>query len=320
MTIARVIALATLVLASSAMGRQPADAASEDRPIEATSLLGEPLRRPATDDAQLATLEKNLADAQAALEKSPDDEMAWIWVGRRLAYLGRYREAIDLYTKAIEKFPESYKLRRHRGHRYITIREFAKAETELDWASKLAADHPDEIEPDGIPNERNQPRSTTDSNIWYHLALARYLQGRFREAGDTFERCLRYARNDDMIVATRYWLFLSRQRDGVEWDDLEQILLPIDADMDIVENHAYQRLLLLFKGQLLEEDLMDGLEPGGVEFSTIAYGVARDRALEGDERGCHELLEKIVADDTWPAFGHIAAEADLAREREETKP
>ncbi len=229
------------------------------------------------------------------------------------AYLGQYREAIEHYTEALEKFPDSYKLLRHRGHRYITIREFEKAEADLWRAAQLAAPHPDAPEPDGIPNERNEPRSTTNSNIWYHLALSRYLQGEYAEAAHAWEWCLRFSKNDDMIVSARYWLFLSRLREGREWDELEQILLPIDEDMDIVENHGYHRLLLLFLGQRLEEDLMEGLEPGGVEHATIAYGVARARALEGDEAGCRELLAEIVEGEMWPAFGHIAADADLAK-------
>lgn len=317
---ARATALAVLALALPALAQEPATASPDDRPIEASSLLGEPLRRPALTDEQRATLEKNLADAEATLEANPDDEDAWIWVGRRLAYLGRYREAIDHYTRALDKFPTSYKLLRHRGHRYITVRDFAGAEADLVRAGQLAADRPDEVEPDGIPNERNDPRTTTGSNIWYHLGLALYLQGRFREAGDALDVCSRLARNHDSICAARYWLLLSRLREGEAWDRAEGIVRPINAGMDIVENHAYHRLLLLFKGEFLEEDLMAGLEPGSVEFSTIAYGVARHRAFEGDERGCRELLEKIVADDMWPAFGHIAAEADLARMRAESTP
>ncbi len=309
----RIACFALLTAATLGAAQPDAPPPDADRPVEATSLLGEPLHRPALTDAARGTLEANLAVARAELEANPDDEMAWIWVGRRLAYLGRYNDAIEHYTKALEKFPNSHKLYRHRGHRYITVRALEKAEADLEHAAMLAENHPDQIEPDGIPNVRNQPRSTTGSNIWYHLALVRYLRGEFREAGDRFETCLRFSRNHDMIVSTRYWIFLSRLREGRGWDDLEPILRPIDAEMDVIENHAYHRLLLLFLGQLLEEDLMEGLEPGGVEYATIAYGVARVRALEGDERGCRELLEEIVKDEMWPAFGHIAAEADLAR-------
>ena len=44
---------------------------------------------------------------------------------------------------------------------------------------KLVAAKPDEVEPDGAPNARGIPRSTLQSNIWYHLGLAQYLAGDF---------------------------------------------------------------------------------------------------------------------------------------------
>jgi tetratricopeptide (TPR) repeat protein len=57
-----------------------------------------------------------------------------IWLGRRLAYLGRYRDAIDALTKGIAKHPTEARLYRHRGHRHITIRKFALAIADGDRA------------------------------------------------------------------------------------------------------------------------------------------------------------------------------------------
>ena len=51
---------------------------------------------------------------------------------------------------------------------------------DLRRASQLVAGKPDEVEPDGAPNKAGIPRSTLQSNIWYHLGLAQYLRGDFR--------------------------------------------------------------------------------------------------------------------------------------------
>ena len=65
---------------------------------EATSLLGKPLvPAPIAAEAR-QTLEKNLEQAEIVYGGNPDDPDATIWLGRRLAYLGRYRDAIETYS------------------------------------------------------------------------------------------------------------------------------------------------------------------------------------------------------------------------------
>ncbi len=64
---------------------------------EATSLLGEPLYAPRLDARTEAARRRDLAEAKSRLQQDPADEVAWVWVGRRLAYLGRYRESIAFY-------------------------------------------------------------------------------------------------------------------------------------------------------------------------------------------------------------------------------
>ncbi|HEX7807541.1 MAG TPA: hypothetical protein VF608_02410, partial [Thermoanaerobaculia bacterium] len=44
-----------------------------------------------------AQREKDLATARAAYEKNPNDADAIIWLGRRTAYLGDYKGAIEIF-------------------------------------------------------------------------------------------------------------------------------------------------------------------------------------------------------------------------------
>lgn len=71
-------------------------------------------------------VEKNYEQAKKNFDADPNEENT-IWLGRRTVYLGKYREAIEIYTQGLKKFPHSYKLYRHRGHRYITTRKFKTA-------------------------------------------------------------------------------------------------------------------------------------------------------------------------------------------------
>ena len=135
--------------------------------VEAISFLGDTLRTlPLSPDTR-SRYERQLADARAAYDHTPTNADSIIWLGRRLAYLGRNRDAIDVYTRGIALYPTNPWLYRHRGHRYITVRELDHAIADLERAAALVAGKPDEIEPDGQPNARNMPIGTLHSNIDY---------------------------------------------------------------------------------------------------------------------------------------------------------
>ena len=279
---------------------------------EATSLLGKPLHpAPISADAR-KTLEANLKAAEGEYRKNPDDPDAAIWIGRRVAYLGRYREAIDHFSAGITKHPGDPRMYRHRGHRYITVREFPKAIADFSRAAELVAGKPDQIEPDGQPNARNIPTSTLNSNIYYHLALAYYVSGDTARAADAWRRCLEFSKNADMQVATTYWYYLALSRLG-KTAEAAALLAPITPDMDIIENGSYHKLLRMFKGELTPASLLAA--GAGLDAVTTRYGVAAWHLANGRTTEGTTLLREIVDGypQQWPAFGYVAAEADLAR-------
>ena len=234
----RVACLALVVLCwTPAIGQQP----------ETLSLLGKPLVPPSISPDRRRALEADLAAARAAYDKSPEDVDGAIWLGRRTAYLGRFGEAIEIYTRAIETHPDDPRLYRHRGHRYITLRKFDLAIKDFHRAADLVDGKPDQVEPDGQPNARNIPTSTLNSNIYYHLGLAYYLKGEFADARAAYQKCLEFSKNPDMLVATTNWLYMTLQRLGLK-DDAQRALQPITPGMDVIENDAYYRLLMAFKG------------------------------------------------------------------------
>jgi tetratricopeptide (TPR) repeat protein len=305
------VALLAACAAVDENGRTASSGAPETR-----SLAGEPLHRPELAPERRAELERDLADARAALEADPTDEDALVWVGRRLAYLGRYRDAVEHSTAALAIHPDSAELLRHRGHRWLTLRELERAESDLERAAELCAGRPDELEPDGAPNAAGVPRSTLQTNVWYHLALARYVRGDFEGALPAWSRCAELSTNDDMLCAATYWLVLTLLRLD-RAGEARLALEPIREDMEILENHAYHALLLLFRGERTPEQVLGGRADDeslpGLELATRGYGVARWLAAQDREDEAHRLLERVVAETAWPAFGHLAAEAGLAR-------
>ncbi|HEV8612276.1 MAG TPA: hypothetical protein VGQ73_02125 [Gemmatimonadales bacterium] len=306
-----------VVLATSLLVWTPGAAQPSLPPgAEARSLLGQPLAPPALPEATRKTYEARLAEAQRAYKHTPNDADSIIWLGRRTAYLGRYREAIGIFGEGIEKHPRDARMYRHRGHRFITIRELDKAIADLQVADSLEWGKPDTVEPDGLPNARGIPTSTLQSNIRYHMGLAYYLKGDFAQAEAIFAWDVMAADasgNADMLVASTHWLYMSRRRLGRN-DAAEVALVPITADLPVIENGSYHRLLLMYKGELSPDSLLaPGM--GSVEDVTLAYGVGNWHFYNGREAEGLAIFRKILGSPQWAAFGYLAAEAEVARKR-----
>jgi tetratricopeptide (TPR) repeat protein len=304
--------LVSLALASVALSAQTGNP-------EATSVFGKPLYPMELTVEQRKPLEANLAEAEAQLAKAPNDEEKIVWLGRRQAYVWRYRDAIATYSKGLALHPKSYKLYRHRGHRYITIREFDRAVSDFERAVVLIKGVPDEVEPDGAPNKYGKPRSTSHSNIWYHLGLAYYLKGDFTQALRAFQECMKFSANDDMRVATLDWLYMTYRRLG-RHGAAKQLLDQVQPQMEILENDSYHRRLLMYKGLVKPEELLDTRNADDLTIATQGYGVGNWYLVEGNRERAREIFEKVVAGRQWAAFGYVAAEVDLKRMREHPTP
>jgi len=278
---------------------------------EAMSLGGRPLVVPSSIPNK-AKLEADLAEAEKALAARPDDPEALIWVGRRYGYLWRFQDAIGTFTKGIERWPDNPKFYRHRGHRYITVRQFAKAQADFEKAAALSKGQRDEVEPDGAPNPSGQPRSTLQFNIWYHLGLARYLQGDYAGAYDAYVACMKVSGNDDSVAATSDWMWMTLMRLHRE-ADAARVLDRIQPKMDILENESYHRRLLMYKGLERPEALLDTAKADATTIATQGYGVGNYYFVKGDTAKARQVFERVVSGGGWNAFGFIAAEADLER-------
>ena len=278
---------------------------------EAMSLLGQPLFAPVIPDEARARMEEQLAEARANYERNPDDADAIIWLGRRLAYLGYYRDAIRVFGEGIRKHPDDARMYRHRGHRYITTRQMSRAVADLETAARLMADRPDQVEPDGQPNSYGIPTSTLKSNIWYHLALAHYLRHDFESALGAWRNAVDVADNDDMLVASADWLYMTLRRLGQE-EAAAAVLERITPDMRILENDAYHRRLLMYKGLIPPDSLMPVDTRDPVQIATYGYGIANWHLYNGDRYTAETLFRRILEGPNWAAFGYIAAEAEVA--------
>ncbi len=275
---------------------------------QGVSMLGAPLLAPTNVPS---ALKQKLAEAKTTYIAEPDNADAIIWYGRRMAYTGDYQEAIAIFSEGIEKHPTDARLYRHRGHRYISVREYDKAIADFTEAVRLIEGTPNAIEPDGMPNVKGIPVSSTHGNIWYHLGLAYYLKQDFDKALWAYEQALATSNSADNVVSTTHWLYMILLRLGRE-KDARDILNDISPNMPVIENFAYHQLCLFYKGDWSLEKLV-AENGGGPQGAGMAYGIANWHRYNGDRQTARKLLQEIIAkSDDWPAFGYIAAEADLA--------
>lgn len=275
----------------------------------AISLLGKPLYPPPPPRELLEKYTRH----RAAYAADPDDPMKLIWFGRFAAYCGKYAEALALYTRGIKEFPEDPRFYRHRGHRYITLRQFHRAIQDLEEAARLIAGTQNRIEPDGMPNARGIPVSTLHGNIWYHLGLAYYLTHDLENALRSFRNSLAASENDDNLVSSTHWIYMILRRLG-RTGEAESSLRPISRDLEIIENFAYHRICLFYRGIITREELTGGRDGEAASDDAINYALGNWDFYHGRREKAAEIFREILSHRQWASFGYIAAEADFDKE------
>lgn len=260
---------------------------------------------------------QKLATAKAGHEKDTTNAEAIIWYGRRTAYLGNYMEAITIFSKGISLHPHDARLYRHRGHRYITVRCFDKAIEDFKKATRLVKGQPDEIEPDGLPNAKNIPTSTLQSNIWYHLGLAYFVKGEYRKAGKAYKKCLGVSKNADMYAATANWMNIILRKSGKNKKAMD-LYYSIDLNAELLESRDYMNLLELYREKPPADRVhlhyaLSGNSGNTTSAASVNFGAGFYCLLKGNKEKAREYFEKAIATNQWASFGFIAAEAELAR-------
>ena len=243
---------------------------------------------------------------------NPKDPDALIWYGRRTAYMGNYEKAIEIFTMGIEKHPNDARMFRHRGHRYISTRQYDKAITDFEQAATLTQGQPDQVEPDGLPNKRNLPLSTLQGNIWYHLGLAYYLKNDMENALRAYSNRTVTERYDDNIVSGGHWLYMILSRMG-KTKEADDAIAKVTKEMDIIENSSYHTMCLFYKGLLQESELQAG-DPQSSSANVLSYGLGNWYLYKKqDTVQARKYYGQLLEHGNKYSFAYLAAEADWER-------
>jgi len=270
--------------------------------IETITLLGDTLR---STEIEKGKSFDQFKSAQITYFDNQNNAEALIWYGRRTAYMGYYKEAIKLFTLGIKTHPNDARFYRHRGHRYISTRQYDNAISDFEKAVQLIDQKKDQIEPDGLPNAKNIPLSTLHGNIWYHLGLAYYLKNDMNNALKAFNNRSVTHKYDDNIVSGGHWLYMIYRRLN-KIEESIAVVNEVYQNMDIIENMSYHQSCLFYKGVLKESEI--------VIDEVALYSLANWYVYEkNDTLKAKTYYQKLLSTGNPYSFAYIAGEADWVR-------
>jgi tetratricopeptide (TPR) repeat protein len=259
--------------------------------LELTSGLGRPLYA-MPDDAAMDAAKKALAAEPKSVERVLALEKAQ-------AARKQYKEAVATATMGLAFAPDSADLYLERGHRELGLRQFAAAKKDLEQAAKLAP---------------------TLNDVFYHLALAHYFMGEFKQAALNFDRSRQLAKTSDNVIDCTNWEYASWRRAGDEAAARMALAKITDAvKNDTPHGGIYLSLDHFYQGKITEAAELPPVPAGpedaeaNIQFSTVGYAIGNWRLYHGDKPGALKLFRVVVQDDAWNAWGFIGSEVELVR-------
>lgn len=302
----KTLLLPAIVLLLISCSPQKVEEATEPTP-ETVSFLGKPLFAKAVDSLVMARTDSAIQSIKTKSDLSEED---YISISRFLVSTGRFKAAVENFSEGIEKFPNSFKLLRHRGHRYLNLRQPDKGLVDLVKAEKLIRAEPETWEYDAA----GKPTATYQHQIWYHIGLAHFLKREYNESATAYEKSLQYTKEGNNIAGASDWLYNAYQRSGQQ-AKIPNLIKPFTLDFAIEDpTYSYYRRLLLFNGVIKPQELVDenlGLDQLSLGNVTELYGLADWYRYQGDTAKANVLCKKIVQSNDWAGFAVACAELDV---------
>jgi tetratricopeptide (TPR) repeat protein len=251
-------------------------------------------RSPAGVEYRAQTDTGAIARAQAALAADPRNVERFIQLGVAQSGVWQFREAIETFTRGLAIAPNEPLLYRWRGHRYLSLREFDKAMSDLTRGAAL---------------------DSTIYGIWYHLGIVRFAKGDFAGAANAFARAQPRAPDAAELAGSTDWLWMSLMRAGRRNE--ARAMLDRHPDSLPVSN-AYSRRLKLYRKEIGPDDVFTPADTADVQVATLSYGIGNWYLTQGDTAKARSWFERSIKSRGWPGFGFIVSEVELRRLRPTT--
>ncbi|WP_368652655.1 hypothetical protein AB4Y30_12955 [Ornithinibacillus sp. 4-3] len=235
---------------------------------------------------------EDLITIEEKISKDPNNPELRIEKGLELCKSQSFKQAIDAYSEAIYLNPFHALAYRHRGHRHLSIRMYREAAADFELSSRI---------------------DPSNWDTWYHLGLSYYLLQEYERAERVYKICYDMTDSDELFVAIAdwYWMTLVKNNKKKEADDL---LALVTEDMKPGPNTSYYRRLLMYKGLLNPDELInfEGALLPDLELATQGYGLGFYYLTQGDEEKAKQMFNDVITKSTmWSAFGYLASEIEL---------
>ncbi len=232
-----------------------------------------------------------IARARTALDADPRNVQRVIALGVAQSGARQFREAIETFTRGLAIAPNDAMLYRWRGHRYISVREFGKAQSDLTRGLRL---------------------DSTNYGILFHLGVLRFIQGDFNAASALFTKAQPRAPDGGELAGSTDWLWMSLSRAGRAADAKTMLARKLDT-LPTTPGYAYVSRLKLYRGALTPETLFSPADTADVQVATLSYGLGNWYLAQGDSAKAKAAFQRAVKSGGWPGFGFIVSEVELAR-------
>ena len=230
-----------------------------------------------------------IARARQALAAEPRSVERVVQLGLAQSGARQFREAIATFTRGLALAPDDPVLLRWRGHRYLSVREFDRARADLTRGLRI---------------------DSTSYGILYHLGVLRYVRGDFAGAADAFARAQPRAPDAGELAGATDWRWMSLQRAGRAAEADAMLARRPDS---LETTNANRQRLRLYRGEIGPDAVVGPADTADVQVATLSYGVGNWHLVRGDTATARRWFARAVASGGWPAFGFIAAEAELRR-------
>ena len=232
-----------------------------------------------------------IARAQTALDVDPRNVQRIITLGIAQSGARQFREAITTFTRGLAIAPNDAMLYRWRGHRYLSVREFDKAQADLTRGYQL---------------------DSSNYGILFHTGVLRYIKGDFAGAATMFAKAQPRAPDGGELAGSTDWLWMSLSRAG-RAADAKAMLARRPDTLPTTPGYAYVTRLKLYRGELTPETLFAPSDTADVQVATLNYGLGSWYLVHGDSAKAKAAFRRAVKSGGWPGFGFIVSEAELAR-------